>query len=227
MCQSCVVTLRATLFDMDGLLIDSEILWHEAEVEIFGRLGVPLDANDGRSTKGVYVAEVVEYWYARHPWSGPDTREVESMLLARVGDLVESEGRLLPGALRAIDLTSERGPVALASSTPLPLIYRCLDHFKLRDRFRSVHSAESEPFGKPHPGVFLSAAVSLGVAPSDCLVIEDSAAGVLAAKAGSMTVVAVPTGDDRDQPIFSLADLVLESLEQLDAAWLDERFAAA
>jgi sugar-phosphatase len=224
-CQSCEVTLRATLFDMDGLLIDSEILWHEAEVEIFGRLGVPLSRDDGRTTKGMYVAEVVEYWYARHPWPGPDTREVESMLLERVGDLVEQRGRLLPGALRAIDLTSARGPVALASSTPLPLIYRCLDHFNLRDRFLSVHSAESEPYGKPHPGVFLSAAASIGVTPSQCLVIEDSAAGVLAAKAGSMTVVAVPTGEDRGQAIFSLADLVLDSLEQLDENWLDERFA--
>jgi sugar-phosphatase len=218
------VTLRATLFDMDGLLIDSEVLWHKAEVEIFGRLGVPLGAEDGRSTKGMYVAEVVEYWYARHPWRGPGPAEVESMLLARVGDLVEQEGRLLPGALRSIDLTSERGPVALASSTPLPLIYRCLDHFNLRDRFQVVHSAESEPYGKPHPGVFLSAALSLAVAPSDCLVIEDSAAGVLAAKAGSMTVVAVPTGEDRSQPAFALADLVLDSLEQLAPMWLDERF---
>ena len=193
-------------------------------MEIFGRLGVPLGAEDGRSTKGMYVAEVVEYWYARHPWRGPGPAEVESMLLARVGDLVEQEGRLLPGALRSIDLTSERGPVALASSTPLPLIYRCLDHFNLRDRFQVVHSAESEPYGKPHPGVFLSAASSLEVAPMDCLVIEDSAAGVLAAKAGSMTVVAVPTGEDRGQPAFLLADLVLDSLEQLAPTWLDERF---
>jgi sugar-phosphatase len=146
------------------------------------------------------------------------------MLLARGGYLVEQEGRLLPGALRSIDLTSERGPVALASSTPLPLIYRCLDHFNLRDRFQVVHSAESEPYGKPHPGVFLSAASSLEVAPMDCLVIEDSAAGVLAAKAGSMTVVAVPTGEDRGQPAFLLADLVLDSLEQLAPTWLDERF---
>jgi mannitol-1-/sugar-/sorbitol-6-/2-deoxyglucose-6-phosphatase len=219
------VTLRATLFDMDGLLIDSEVLWHQAEVEIFGRLGVPLSEEDGRSTKGMYVTEVVEYWYAQHPWDGPDTYEVESMLLSRVGDLVESEGRLLPGALRAIDLASERGPVALASSTPLPLIYRCLDHFNLRGRFQTVHSAESEPYGKPHPGVFLSAASSLEVPAAECLVIEDSAAGVLAAKAGSMTVVAVPTDDDRDQPAFVLADLVLDSLEQLSASWLDERFA--
>jgi HAD superfamily hydrolase (TIGR01509 family) len=221
------MTIEATLFDMDGLLIDSEVLWHEAEVEIFGALGVDLDEATDRSTKGLFVAEVVEYWYERYPWSGPSTSEVVDMLLARVGELVETKGRLLPGAVRAIELTSARGPVALASSTPLFLIERCLAHFGLNDRFLSLHSAEFEPFGKPHPGVFLTAAAALGVAPDRCLVFEDSSAGVLAAKAGRMTVVAVPTASDRSLAAFSLADLVLDSLEDLSEEWLDERFATS
>jgi sugar-phosphatase len=220
------VTLRATLFDMDGLLIDSEILWHKAEVEIFGELDVPLRSNEDRSTKGMFVAEVVNFWYSRYPWDGATPEDVVLRLLQRVGELVESEGQLLAGAVRALDLTSERGPIALASSTPLTLIYRCLDHFDLRGRFASVHSAEFEPYGKPHPGVFLSAAASLDVDPLECLVFEDSAAGVLAAKAGRMSVVAVPTTQDRSQPAFSLADLVLDSLDDLPSEWLDERFAS-
>ena len=212
---------------MDGLLIDSEVLWHQAEVEIFGALGVDLGVATNRSTKGLFVDEVVEYWYARHPWSGPTTSEVVAMLLACVGDLVEAKGRLLPGAVRAIELTSARGPVALASSTPLFLIERCLTHFGLTDRFVSLHSAEFEPFGKPHPGVFLTAAAALAVAPDRCLVFEDSSAGVLAAKAGRMTVVAVPTAADRVLAAFSLADLVLDSLEDLSEEWLDEHFATS
>jgi beta-phosphoglucomutase-like phosphatase (HAD superfamily) len=219
------VSLRATLFDMDGLLLDSEVLWHKAEVEIFGALGVPLNEAEGRSTKGMYVNEVVEYWRSRYPWEGSSTDEVVDMLLARVGELVEIEGRLLPGALRALDLTGERGPLALASSTPMALIVRCLKHFGLLDRFAAIHSAEFEEYGKPHPGVFLSAATSLAVAPSACLVLEDSAAGVLAGKAATMTVVAVPVPEDRGRAEFSLADLVLSSLEDLSPAWLDERFA--
>jgi HAD superfamily hydrolase (TIGR01509 family) len=224
-CQSCGVTLRATLFDMDGLLIDSEVLWHQAEVEIFGGLGVPITLDDGRSTKGIFVSEVVDFWFARFPWTGPSTEDVVDQLIARVGDLVEEVGQLLPGASRAIELAGARGPLALASSTPLQLIYRCLDHFDLRDRFQSVHSAEFEVFGKPHPGVFLTAAAALGVAPTACLVFEDSAAGVLAAKAARMTVVAVPVHEDRGQPAFALADLVLGSLEELSSEWMDERFA--
>ena len=217
--------LLATLFDMDGLLLDSEILWHKAEVEIFGSLGVPIAEAEGRSTKGMFVNEVVNFWFSLYPWSGPSTDDVVELLLGRVGDLVESEGRLLPGSLRSLDLAGERGPMALASSTPMALIVRCLKHFDLLDRFLSIHSAEFEPYGKPHPGVFLTAAASLDVAPSACLVLEDSAAGVLAAKAGRMTVIAVPTHDDRGHAEFLLADLVLESLEELSPEWLDERFA--
>jgi HAD superfamily hydrolase (TIGR01509 family) len=210
---------------MDGLLIDSEVLWHKAEVEIFGSLGVPLAESESRSTKGMFVNEVVEYWRARYPWEGHSTSDVAKMLLNRVGDLVEEEGRLMPGALRALDLASERGPIALASSTPLALIGRCLRHFGLNDRFSSVHSAEFEPYGKPHPGVFLTAATALAIEPSQCLVFEDAAAGVVAAKAATMTVVAVPTPEDAARVEFLLADLVLTSLEQLTPEWLDRTFA--
>ncbi|HUY16284.1 MAG TPA: hexitol phosphatase HxpB [Acidimicrobiales bacterium] len=219
------MSLQATLFDMDGLLLDSETLWHKAEVEIFGSLGVPIADAEGRSTKGMFVNEVVDFWYSTYPWSGPTTLDVVGLLLSRVGDLVESEGRLLPGAIKALDMTGERGPLALASSTPMALILRCLEHFELLDRFSSIHSAEFEQYGKPHPGVFLTAASALDVAPSACLVLEDSAAGVLSAKAARMTVIAVPTHDDRDHTEFLLADLVLDSLEDLAPSWLEERFA--
>lgn len=210
---------------MDGLLIDSEILWHKAEVEIFGALGVPITNDEDRSTKGMFVAEVVDYWFTRFPWNGPSKEHVVNDLLSRVGDLVETQGRLLPGAVRALDLAGQRGPIALASSTPMALINRCLDHFNLASRFAKVCSAEFEPYGKPHPGVFLSAASALAVDPRQCLVFEDSSAGVLAAKAARMAVVAVPVHQDRQLPAFSLADLVLASLEDLEPQWLDERFA--
>ena len=224
-CQSCEVTLHATLFDMDGLLFDTEVLWLEAEVEIFGRLGVPIDEAKDRLTKGVYIDKVVADWRALFPWEGPSNAEVVSMLIERVTELVTEKGRIMPGALRALDLASERGPIALASSTPLVLIHRILHHFDLASRFASIHSAEFETYAKPHPGVFLTAAASLNVAPERCLVFEDSAFGVLAAKSALMAVVAVPTPLDSVLPTFAIADLVLRSLEELTPEWLDERFA--
>jgi sugar-phosphatase len=212
---------NAFLFDMDGLLIDSEVLWHEAEVEVFGALGVPVVATSERSTKGLFVAEVVQYWFERYPWSGPSEAEVIEIILDRVGFLIETKGRMLPGVRHALDLAHQRGPVALASSTPLALVERALGHFNLRNEFATVSSAQFERFGKPHPAVFLTAAASLKASPTECLVFEDSSAGVIAAKAARMHVVAVPSPGDRHLPAFALADHVITSLEHLTPTWLD------
>jgi len=218
--------LRATLFDMDGLLVDSEILWHKAETEILGDLGVTPIFDSTRYTKGMFVTQVVEYWFERYPWTGPSCADVVAQILQRVGDLVESEGVLMPGAERAISLASAVGPIAVASSTPMPLIERTLGHFNLLERFAAVRSADVEEFGKPHPGVFISAARAVGQLPKECLVFEDSAAGVIAGVAATATVIAVPTVEDRPLPAFGLATLVLDSLSDLDDAWLAENFRA-
>jgi sugar-phosphatase len=101
-----------------------------------------------------------------------------------------------------------------------------LGHFDLRRRFELVHSAQDEPYGKPHPGVFLSAASRLGAEPSRCLVWEDAPAGVLAAKAARMACVAVPDPAERAEPAMGLADAVLASLAEADDALL-ERLGAA
>src|SRR6516164_10808065 len=202
---------------MDGLLIDSEVLWHQAELEILGdRLGVPL--GDGfRTTKGMFVHEVTEHWYRLYPWTGPSPSEVAVSVVDRVVELILTKGSLKPGALRAIKMCAARGwPLAVASSSEYRLIEAALEHFDLRDRFAVIHSAEDEEYGKPHPAVFLTAASKLGAPPKRCLVWEDAPAGVVAAKAASMACVAVPEPDDADLPAFALADLVLGSLCDVD-----------
>ena len=183
LCKGGAVSLRATLFDMDGLLLDSEILWHKAEVEIFGSLGVPLSDAMGRSTKGMYVNQVVTYWNTQYPWEGRASHRGRPAARARRRARRERR-RLMPGAMRALDLTSARGPLGLASSTPMALIVRCLKHFGLLDRFAAIHSAELEPFGKPHPGCVLERRCVTRRAPKACLVFEDSAAGVVGGQVG-------------------------------------------
>jgi sugar-phosphatase len=215
---------HASIFDMDGLLIDSEVLWHEAELEILGdRLGVPLEKDGFRTTKGMFVHEVTEHWYRLYPWSGPSPAEVAGSVVDRVIDLTLTKGSLKPGAVGAIDLCAARGwPLAVASSSEYRLIEAALEHFGLRDRFALVHSAEDEEYGKPHPAVFLTAASKLGAAPKRCLVWEDAPAGVLAAKAASMACIAVPEPGEGAHPAYGLADLVVASLDEVDAAALDE-----
>jgi sugar-phosphatase len=208
---------------MDGLLIDSEILWHEAEIDILGGLGVPLAADGCRSTKGMFVDEVTAFWFDRYPWSGPTPGEVAVAIVDRVIALVLAKGELKPGALEAIAMCARRGlPLAVASSSQYRLIETALDHFGLRHHFALIHSAEEEAYGKPHPAVFLTAATKLGAEPRRCLVWEDAPAGVLAAKAASMACIAVPEPGEETQPAFGLADLVLGSLLEMDDARWDE-----
>ncbi len=214
---------RAAIFDMDGLLIDSEPLWHEAEVEIFGGLGVPLERAETRSTKGMFVTEVTRYWFDRFPWDGPTPDEVASAVVDRVGVLAVEKGRPMPGAHDTVAAMAAAGPIALASSTPHRLIAVILAHLGLENAFPIICSAEDEEYGKPNPAVFLTAAKALGVAPDRCCVFEDAPAGVLAAKAGRMVCVAVPEPADRSLPEIQLADVVLDSLEDLDLDDLEAR----
>jgi beta-phosphoglucomutase-like phosphatase (HAD superfamily) len=218
----------AAIFDMDGLLLDSEILWHEAEIEILGDLGVPLSRDGCRSTKGMFVDEVAAYWFAQYPWEGPVPDEVAVAIVDRVIALLLSKGELKPGAEHAIALCAERGlPLAVASSSQYRLIDTALAHFGLRHHFALVHSAEEEEWGKPHPAVFLTAAAKLGAAPRRCVVWEDAPAGVLAAKAASMVCIAVPEHGEEHHPAFGLADVVLGSLLEMDGARFDALAGAA
>jgi len=207
---------------MDGLLIDSEVLWHQAELEILGGLGVPIPTEHSRATKGMYVDEVVATWFARAPWEGPSQAEVVAALLDRVGELATERDVLLPGVREALALVEAEGlDRALASSTPHALIERILRHYDLRESFRFVCSAQDEPYGKPHPAVFLTAAQRLGVAPSTCVVFEDAPAGILAAKSARMACVAVPEAAERDHRVVGIADVVLTSLTELTSAVLE------
>lgn len=207
----------AAVFDMDGLLIDSEPLWQVAEVEILGALGVPIDPHACRRTKGMFVNEVTRYWHERFPWPAPSTAAVAVQVVDRVCELVVERGVLQPGVSDAIELCRRHDlRLAIASSSEYRLIELVLRHFGLEEHFPVVHSAEEEPYGKPHPGVYLGAAAKLGVDPTRCLAWEDAGAGVLAAKAARMVCVAVPEPSERSRREFAIADAVLGSLAEVD-----------
>lgn len=214
--------LRAVIFDMDGLLVDSEPLWVRAEIEVFGAAGVELVEDDCARTKGLRVDDVVAYWHARRGFRGMTCADVEARLVARVVELVSSEGRALPGIDTALAAAKADGRrVAVASSSPTPIIEAALGRLGLKGAFDVVHSAQHEPYGKPHPGVFLRTAERLGVSPLECVVIEDSMTGVIAAKAARMGCVAVPFDHPHHEPRFVLADAVVGSLADVTPALLE------
>ncbi|MDJ0867030.1 MAG: hexitol phosphatase HxpB [Myxococcota bacterium] len=228
--------IDAVLFDMDGLLIDSEPLWQSAEIEVFGALGLHLERADCLRTRGRRLDEVVAYWYREAPWQGPSQSEVRDRIVEGVIARVETRGAAKPGVEHALAFVQRRGlPLALASSSPYRIIGAVLDRLEIREAFRVVHSAQDEPRGKPDPGIFLSAARKLGVAPERCLVFEDSPGGVEAARAAGMRCIAVPdagTLGPAELPaerarLAEVADLVIDSLAEVDAGcWREVSVAA-
>lgn len=214
-------SLRAAIYDLDGLLIDSEPCWVQAETEVLGGLGLPLTPERCRETTGLRMDEAVAYWAARYPWTSVPLEEVVQRILLRVLSLLDERAPLKPGVRESLAVVREAGlRVALASSSPLALIEGALDRFGLREEFEQVVSAEGERFGKPHPGVYLTTAARLGLAPAACVALEDSVNGVLSATGAGMRCIAVPERWPVEDPRFGRADAVVRSLLEVDAGLL-------
>jgi sugar-phosphatase len=202
---------------MDGLLIDSEPLWQSAEIEEFGRVGLSLTHADCALTVGLRIDEVAAIRHAQRPWPEPTVATVAERIVERVIALVPREGQPKPGVAEAVAFVRARGVrIGLASSSPGALIVATLAHLGIADAFEAWCSAEDEPFGKPHPGVYLTLAARLGVAAGACLAIEDSCNGLISAKAARMRCLVVPDGPFAGDPRLALADAVLPSLTLLD-----------
>ncbi len=207
--------IQAIIFDLDGLLVESEPLWRRAEAKVFGSLGLSLSETELAETTGIRLDEVVRIRYRKQAWSGLSLKEVENAILEELLVLIEREGSALPGVAETLAFFEQRGiPLGLASSSPLRVIEAQLRKIASESFFKVVCSAEFEAFGKPHPGVYLSTAEKLGIEPRLCLAFEDSLPGLIAAKAANMKAVAVPDREFAAHPGFGLADAVLTSLEE-------------
>lgn len=209
--------IRAVIFDMDGVLIDSEPFWQESEIDVFGCAGLALTREMCLQTMGLRVDEVVEYWRRRRVFDDAPAGALEDAIVGGVVERILSRGRAIEGAAHALGFFRARGlRVALASSSAYRLISAVTERLGLAGEFEVVYSAEEEEYGKPHPGVYLTTARRLGVAPAECVAIEDSFNGVLAAKAARMKCVAVPEVAQRHDPRLAIADVVLDTLAEVN-----------
>lgn len=209
--------IKAAIFDMDGLLIDSEPLWLQAELDIFTNLGLDTSSrNSLPDTLGLRIDLVVKLWFQTMPWQGPSQAEVCNRIIARAIELVEETHPVLPGVEYALDLCRQQGlKIGLASASPLHMQERVLDMLGVRDQFDCLVSAEYLPHSKPHPEVYLNAATALGIDPLQCVTLEDSVNGMIATKAARMRSIVIPSPEYRADPRWVLSDIKLESLEQL------------
>lgn len=206
--------IKAVIFDMDGLLIDSEPMWQEAEMETFSRVAVPLTKKRAKETMGLRADEIVEHWYSRYPWKKRTKKEIENRIIERVIELIKEKGVAHRGAKEIVELFVEENiPIAIASSSPTKIIDAVLEKITIRQHIKVIHSAENELYGKPYPAVYITTAKKLNIDPQDCLVFEDSPNGVLAAKAARMKCIAVPGPTVKDNKTFFIADMIINSLE--------------
>ena len=213
---------RALIFDMDGVLIDSEPLWHEAEIATAGEAGLELTPEDCLQTTGLRVDEVVVWWCERHPALVPRREILVASVLDRLADLVTRRGTPKPGVDEVLAFARSRGlRLALASSSPYRVIHAVLDALGLHSAFEVIHSAEEEARGKPDPTVYLTTARKLGIEPERCIAVEDSPNGLLSAKAAGMKCIVVPESALRADPRFALADARVAELGEIGPALWD------
>lgn len=206
--------IAAVIFDMDGVLLDSEPLHLRATQAVLSEQGASYTERDNRAFFGATDAEMFRALRIRFNLSVPTPVLVEAKR-QRLVELVRTEARPMPGIPGILRWLREAGlRLALASSSPPAVIGAALDTLGLDATFEVVVSGDEVARGKPAPDVFLTAASRLGIEARRCLVVEDSRNGVLAGKTAGMIVAAVPCPATRHED-FSAADLVLPSLEGL------------
>jgi HAD superfamily hydrolase (TIGR01509 family) len=206
--------IKAVIFDMDGVIIDSEPLWRRVMIRSFTEAGIPFTENDCRITTGLRFKEVAAYWFGRHNITHIPVDEFDTLVIQRLSELIRSEGTAMRGVFSTLKHLKEKGyRIAVGTSSNTAFMNTVMDALKIRHYFDVLCSAEHMAYGKPHPEVFLACATQLGVHPKECLVIEDSINGIVAAKAAQMKVIAIPDEESKHNPKFVLADYRMESLE--------------
>jgi HAD superfamily hydrolase (TIGR01509 family) len=207
--------IAAVVFDLDGLLIDSEGAWDQVRRAYVAERGGRWRESATREMMGMSSVEWSRYLEEELGVEEPAER-ISAEVAARVGDLYERSLPLLPGAVHAVERVGERWPLALASSSNRELIDRVLEVAGVASRFRATVSSEEVAHGKPAPDVYLEIARRLAAPPDDCAAIEDSHNGILSAAAAGMRVIAIP---NREFPpgaeARARADLTLDSLAEL------------
>ena len=186
---------RAVVFDMDGVLVESEHLWERMWTRFAAARGRTWTVEQTRQVQGMSAPEWAAF-LARFSEATESAEETERQVVDdMIAALDDGEIELLTGARQMVTDVSAQVPIALASSAPRRLIDAVLDRHGLTEHFTATVSSAEVPRGKPSPDVYLAAAEKLGHAGAECLAVEDSSNGLRAAAAAGMTVIAIPNSD--------------------------------
>ena len=206
------------MFDLDGVLLDSEQIWDAAREQLVRERGGRWHERAQQDMMGMSSLEWSRYMHDRLGLHEPPD-EINREVVRRLGQLYHERLPLLPGAREAVERIAAHWPLGLASSSNRPIIELVLELSGLARFFRVTVSSEEVVRGKPAPDVYLEAAARLGVQPDCCAAVEDSRNGIRSARSAGMRVIAIPNrifppGDED----LALADVVLNSLEELRPA---------
>jgi HAD superfamily hydrolase (TIGR01509 family) len=214
--------VEAVIFDMDGLLIDSEGAWDQVRREYVAERGGAWKDEATRAMMGMSSPEWSRYVAEELGVDLPPMR-INEEVAARVGERYERELPLLPGAVEAVERIGGRWPLGLASSSNRELINRVLDLAGIAERFEATVSSEEVSRGKPSPDVYLKCASMLDRNPTVCAAIEDSHNGILSASSAGLKVVAVPNAEfPPDDEALSKAEMVLPGLDRLTVEAIED-----
>jgi HAD superfamily hydrolase (TIGR01509 family) len=209
--------ITAVVFDLDGVVVDTEQVWDEVREALVRERGGRWHAGAQAAMMGMSSSEWSRYMHEELELAEAPTEindEVVRRMLARYRERLP----LLPGAVEAVERLAADFRLGVASSSNRPLIEAVLESAGITRHFAATVSSEEVARGKPAPDVYLEAARRLGVEPDRCAAVEDSANGLRSARAAGMRVLAFPNQHYPPPPdALALADVVLESLEELTA----------
>ncbi|WGE51983.1 HAD-IA family hydrolase [Actinobacillus equuli subsp. equuli] len=216
------MNITSVIFDMDGVMIDSEPQWAEAQIIELAKYGVTITEQDcEKYTRGTRVDQLADIWIQRFNLKVENTVLIEA-ILDRICYAITQEGVAMEGLYELLDyLKSKNLRLAVATSSPNRVIQAVFERLNITDYFEIQCTAFDEEYGKPHPAVYLRAVEKLGVLKHECLVIEDTVTGLIAAKSASLTTLLVNPNYQQDR--FAIADGrfsslldVVEYLKQLE-----------
>jgi HAD superfamily hydrolase (TIGR01509 family) len=212
--------IRAVVFDLDGVLIDSEQVWNEVREELARERGGRWSERAQREMMGMSSPEWSRYMHEVVGVPG-SADEINRDVVARMLERFAGSPPWIPGALDAVRRLAERWPLGLASSSNRELIDAVLSAGGIADLFAATVSSEEVARGKPSPDVYLETARRLGVDPPECAAIEDSHNGILSAKAAGMRCLAIPNEHYPPGAVEDAADVVVASLDELTPALIE------
>ncbi len=207
--------IEAVVFDMDGVLLQSEEVWDTVRERYVRERGGRYDEEIQRAMMGMSAPEWSRF-LADEAGVDASPEQINDDVVGLMLEAYRRELPLVPGAVEVVGRLAARFPLALASSSNRAIFEEALRLAGLTEAFQATVSSEEVAHGKPAPDVYLEAARRLGVAPENCAAVEDSHSGIRSAHAAGMRVIAIPNASyPPDEEALALADVVLDSLDQL------------